>query len=72
MNRGLPWIDHLHSALKLLDGNKPDTNEAYTEICRAIMKSGGSLTGTEKNSFFISIMTIIKHYKGVGKSVFWK
>ena len=52
MNRGLPWIDHLHSALKLLDGNKPDTDKAYTEVCHAIMKSGGSLTETEKNLFY--------------------
>ena len=44
-----PCINFLHNALRFLSENKIDV--AYTEICYAIMKSGGNLTEKEKIEF---------------------
>ena len=44
-----PCINFLHNALRFLSENKTDV--AYTEICHAIMKSGGNLTEKEKIEF---------------------
>ena len=40
-----PCIDYLHNALRFIAEGKPEI--AYSEICNAITKSGGELTGEE-------------------------
>lgn len=40
-----PCVDYLHNALLFID--RQDYHEAYDEICWAITKSGGQLTGME-------------------------
>ena len=47
--RRYPCDAYLRNALQFIENGKPDN--AYTEICWAIMKSGGKLTDEEKKKF---------------------
>lgn len=44
-----PCVDYLHNALRLIKDNK--LNQAYEEICFAILKSDGILTKEEQGNF---------------------
>ena len=44
-----PCVDYLHNALRFIKDNK--LNQAYTEICFAILKSNGILTKEEQGNF---------------------
>lgn len=47
--RKYPCDTYLRNALYFIENEKP--NDAYTEICWAIVKSGGELAGKEKKKF---------------------
>ena len=44
-----PCVDYLHNALRFIKDNK--LNQAYEEICFAILKSNGILTKEEQGNF---------------------